>query len=77
MERFHSEKTHQCSDCGELFQSHVKLETHIAFHHDRSKLLECQICNAQFRTKGALNTHMSWVHDKSGSGGKVITAVDL
>ena len=69
MEKFHSEKKHQCSDCGEMFQTKHKLETHIAFNHDRSKLFECSICKAQFRTKPAFNTHMSWVHEKSG--GKV------
>ena len=54
IEEVHGDKKHQCSDCGEIFQTQYKLETHIVYTHDRSKLFNCSICNSDFRTKQAL-----------------------
>ena len=66
IESVHEGKKHQCSYCGEIFDTNHLLETHIAFTHDRSKLFECLVCKAGFRTKTTLQNHVNFVHEKTG-----------
>ena len=71
----HGEKNHVCSECGEQFHTELKLETHIAKVHDRSRLFECHICKSGFTSKHNLAVHISWIHEKIA--GIVITIVKI
>ena len=64
IKKAHGEKNHICSECGEQFQTELKLETHIAKIHDRSKLAICHICQTGFTTRQNLAVHISWIHER-------------
>ena len=66
VESVHEGIKHQCSYCGEIFDSNHLLGTHIAFKHDRSKLFECSVCKAGYRHKENLQSHIEFVHEKKG-----------
>ena len=66
MEQVHEGKKHQCSYCGEVFNTNHLLESHIAFNHDRSKLIECPVCKATFRWEKNMKDHLNFVHKKTG-----------
>ena len=64
IEQVHEEKKHQCTTCGEIFESIGRLETHTAFKHDRSKLFECSSCKAVYTTNKKLKAHVAYTHEK-------------
>ena len=43
-----------------------RLDTHIAFKHDRSKLFQCSFCSKMYRSKPTLESHVDFVHKKTG-----------
>ena len=56
----------KCDLCDEEFKSKERLEGHIAFKHDRSKLLNCQFCQNVYRKQQTLDQHVDFVHKNIG-----------
>ena len=52
----------KCPHCEEEFLTKERLDTHIAFKHDRSKLFQCSFCSKMYRSKATLESHVDFVH---------------
>ena len=64
VESVHEGRKHICSYCGEEFNTQKKLDGHIAFNHDRSKLFKCPFCDAEYRFEHYMKDHIAYVHEK-------------
>ena len=56
----------KCNLCDEEFISKERLDGHIAFKHDRSKLLQCRFCQNAYRHQSTLDGHVNFVHKNIG-----------
>ena len=57
--RYHSNETHPCSDCGEVF-SHKKL---LRLHrYQRHVIVTCETCGEQFQNKDRMRFHILQHH---------------
>ena len=65
IEHVHEGKRYQCSDCGEVYDSLTKLDTHIGLAHDKTKLFECPTCKATYASAKTLNKHVAFVHNQN------------
>ena len=53
----------KCNLCDEEFKTKERLDGHIAFKHDRSKLLQCRFCQNAYRHQSTLDGHVNFVHN--------------
>ena len=65
IESVHEGRKYICSYCGEEFTSQSRLDGHVAFNHDRSKLYKCTFCDSEFRFEYYLKDHIALVHEKT------------
>ena len=65
VESVHEGRKYICSYCGEEFTSQSRLDGHVAFNHDRSKLYKCTFCDSEFRFEYYLKDHIALVHEKT------------